>query len=825
MAREGGRSLVRAADRSIGAVPSDAELITASRGGDASAYAELYTRHVDAARAAARALCKSRSDADDVVSEAFAKVLRVLQRGGGPDLAFRPYLLTSVRNVFYDRVRRQREEPTEDMSDVPMLSESLSTEDRDLASRAFASLPERWQQVLWHTEVEGRTATEVAPLLGLAPNAVAALAYRAREGLRQAFLQVHVREHTPEANCQQCVAGLGAYVRDGLSSREQQRVQEHLDGCAKCTALVAELRDTNTTLRVALIPAVVGVPAAMYLSGLGSIAGKGLFGWFLRMPRSGQAGTVAGAAAAAAVVVAVSVAAAGGGNDPASMEAVRPSVTVASTVTSTTPDTVADTEPPRIESTVPLTDPPPPATPPVEPPPTLATLPPFIPPATTRPRAPATTRPRPTATTRPPTTTKPPTTTGATTTTAAPTTTLAPAIFTSQFAQSATAFAGGHVEVRAVVRNTGGTTGSATVQLTLPSGVTLVGADNAQWQCAATSCTVAGVAAGADSVARLVLALDPGVPSSLDVQLAASPSSGGPVTLSISPVSVPELLHHSVGRGSVVMAGNSVLTCDATSPGCIDARQGIGTELDNNDHDMAYVNAGGFATFNGSTADLAFGGTVRAAYLVWGGDTQQGGSTAPDPDRRDEVLLFTPAGTSTVTASRVEFDNQSGGFVAVADVTSLVTGPGTYGAGDVQSAIGQGGYGGWSLIVVTDDPSQPRRMHLVTLPAERLNGPEFTQEVALDEALTDATATAGVVVFDCDRNGGGVTVDINGAAPLFDIGGTIEGTRDPSDDNTFGVDVDSAAVQVSGPTLLVTVDAVGDPFVDLGALVLSVELT
>lgn len=816
---------MKAADRSIGTVPSDAELITASRGGDASAYAELYARHVDAARAAARALCKSRGDADDVVSEAFAKVLRVLQRGGGPDLAFRPYLLTSVRNVFYDRVRRQREEPTDDMSDVPMLSESLSSEDRDLASRAFASLPERWQQVLWHTEVEGRTATEVAPLLGLAPNAVAALAYRAREGLRQAFLQVHVREHTPEADCQQCVAGLGAYVRDGLSNREQLRVQEHLDGCAKCTALVAELRDTNTTLRAALIPAVVGVPAVMYLTGLGSIAGKGMFGWFLRMPRRGQAGTVAGAAAAAAAVVAVSVAAAGG-NDPASMQAVRPSVTVASTVTSTTPDTVVDTEPPPIVPTVPLTEPPPPATPPLEPPPTLATLPPFIPPATTSPRAPATTRPRPPATTRPPTTTtRPPTTTASTTTTVAPTTTLAPATFTSQFAQSATAVAGGQLELRAVVRNTGGTTGAATVQLTLPAGVTLVGADNAQWQCAATSCTVAGVVAGADSSARLVLALDPGAPSSFDVQLAASPSSGGPVTLSISPVTVPELLHHSVGRGSVVMAGNTVVTCDAASPGCLDARQGIGTELDNNNHEMAYVNTGGFGTFNGSTADIAFGGTVRAAYLVWGGDTKQAGSTAPDPDRLDEVLLFTPTGTSTVTASRAEVDDRSGGFVAVADVTSLVTGPGTYGAGDVQSATGPGAYGGWSLIVVTDDVSQPRRMHLVTLPAERLNEPEFVQEMALDEALNDAALTAGVVVFDSDRNEGGVSVDVNGVAPVLDIRSTIEGTREPSDENTFGVDVDSAAVQVTGPALLVTVDAAAGAFVDLAALVLSVELT
>jgi DNA-directed RNA polymerase specialized sigma24 family protein len=43
-------------------------------------------------------------------------------------------------------------------------------------------LPERWQAVLWHTEIEGSRPAEVASLLGLTANGVAALGYRAREG-------------------------------------------------------------------------------------------------------------------------------------------------------------------------------------------------------------------------------------------------------------------------------------------------------------------------------------------------------------------------------------------------------------------------------------------------------------------------------------------------------------------------------------------------------------------------------------------------------------------------------------------------------------------
>ncbi|MCY7299720.1 MAG: hypothetical protein LH616_10965, partial [Ilumatobacteraceae bacterium] len=44
---------------------SDAELIAGARKGDSDAFGELYRRHVDSARAAARALTRSHSDADD----------------------------------------------------------------------------------------------------------------------------------------------------------------------------------------------------------------------------------------------------------------------------------------------------------------------------------------------------------------------------------------------------------------------------------------------------------------------------------------------------------------------------------------------------------------------------------------------------------------------------------------------------------------------------------------------------------------------------------------------------------------------------------------
>lgn len=171
----------------------DAALLDSTRAGDADAYGELYRRHYPAARATAQALTHNASDTDDVISEAFARVLRASRSGGGPAISFRPYLVAAVRNVFFDRVRCTRELPSGDVAGgINATSADLYSEREDgaVAAAALAALPDRWRRVLWYAEVEGLNAAEIAPLLGISPGSVAALAYRAREGLRQAFLRI-----------------------------------------------------------------------------------------------------------------------------------------------------------------------------------------------------------------------------------------------------------------------------------------------------------------------------------------------------------------------------------------------------------------------------------------------------------------------------------------------------------------------------------------------------------------------------------------------------------------------------------------------------------
>jgi len=249
--------------------PGDAELIAAVRGGDSDAYGLLFERHVDAARRLARQLVRG-PDADDLVSEAFAKVLVVLQRGDGPDLAFRAYLLTAVRRLHVDRARvTNRVQPTDDLTPfdpgVPFRDTAVEGFESAAAARAFASLPERWQLVLWHTEVEGQKPADVAPLLGMSPNSVSALAYRAREGLRQAFLTLHAGAPDDDT-CGWVHGNLGGYVRGAVARRDVTKVEGHLELCRPCAAIYLELTEVNSQLSGLLAPALLGSAAAAYVA-------------------------------------------------------------------------------------------------------------------------------------------------------------------------------------------------------------------------------------------------------------------------------------------------------------------------------------------------------------------------------------------------------------------------------------------------------------------------------------------------------------------------------------------------------------------------------
>jgi RNA polymerase sigma factor (sigma-70 family) len=765
-----------------GAGPSDAELISAAREGDSAAFGQLYSRHVEAARRLARTLVRGSSDVDDLVAETFAKLLSKLREGGGPDAAFRAYLLTSLRNNFYDRTRRDRRvEVTDDLTrhdpGVPFVDTAVEGLERSLAARAFARLPERWQLVLWHTEVEGDSPAEVAPLLGLTPNGVSALAYRARERLRQAYLQEHLTDSAGD-DCQWTIERLGAHVRGGLSSREGDRVGAHLRDCDRCRALYVELGEVNAGLRGILAPLVLGGSAAAYLAsgGKGFLAGFGLWGATRQALRTrhGQAAAAGGAVTVVAAVVALAL--------------------------------VSDSTPaPRPR--------PPVAQPPASAP---AVEPPAAPPATQPPAAPPAVEPPPAASPAP--TTPAPTTPPAVPTPPPPKTT--PGL---EVAPAGALVRGRPGVLVYTVRNTGGGgggggaaealirprlappalgTGPLAAKLTFPRGVTLRSASAGDgWSCAAAPggalCRRASLPAG-----RISRAYVP-------VDVAADAADGAP-TVSISAPNLVTSVAPSSGvisstglaatmagtmPANVTVVGNSLLSCPELAFRCATARAGTRGPTDNGDYDMteyadpkAPPGAPPLGAVSG--ASLALPGKVLWAGLYWAGSGRRP-ATPTAYLRGPGSVAYTRVLASrvdTVTSGR--FSQPA--YQASADVTSLLR---ANRGGQWWLAVdrgvfdgGAGSFGGWSLVVLVADGGPPRSVAIFDGFTPMQGTESFSAAVF---GTAGSRAQVGFVGWEGDR---GITGDRLrlGPTPLGGAdAGNIAASRTggtPVGWNTFGVD-------------------------------------
>ncbi|MCM3779547.1 sigma-70 family RNA polymerase sigma factor [Microbacterium hydrocarbonoxydans] len=251
---------------------ADADLVLRTRSGDAAAFGELWRRHYPSGMSVARSITSS-IDPDDLVQESYTRIYQAIIKGGGPNGSFRAYLFTSIRNTAAAWGRSRRESAIDELDTVadPHSTEQATDEalDRSLTAQAFRSLPSRWQEVLWYTEIEQMKPAEAGPLLGMKAGAVSQLAFRAREGLREAWIQAHLRSAEPGSDCQWTIEHLGAYSRGNLGVRDKKRLEAHLEDCARCMIVAAEAKDVSTRLALVLLPLVLGVTGATgYLAAL-----------------------------------------------------------------------------------------------------------------------------------------------------------------------------------------------------------------------------------------------------------------------------------------------------------------------------------------------------------------------------------------------------------------------------------------------------------------------------------------------------------------------------------------------------------------------------
>lgn len=235
------------------------ELLVMARSGNQSAYATLYDRYAYAALRLARHL-GMREDAEDIVSESFARIIDLVGRGKGPTSNFRSYLFTTVRHEAGARAKARNkvlttDDETQIDAPVPFGDNQLDSFERTTIRAAYESLPERWQTVLWHLDVEGHKPQDLAEALDMSPNSVSALVYRARTGLRQAYLQQHIATPSPgtSKSCIETRGRLPAFLQRTASAREVEKTNAHLSTCDDCISVYTQLQATGSEIGMATV--------------------------------------------------------------------------------------------------------------------------------------------------------------------------------------------------------------------------------------------------------------------------------------------------------------------------------------------------------------------------------------------------------------------------------------------------------------------------------------------------------------------------------------------------------------------------------------------
>lgn len=143
--------------------------------------------HRPALRAAAGSLCRQPADIDDLIQDTFERALRFLRAGQRPPARMVGWLVTIMRNVFIDRVRKRTPalQPLEDRFAAeddgpgPRWSE-LSV---DELRAAVAGLEAGFAAPIELHYIQGLRYREVAERLGIPENTVASRLSRARKAL------------------------------------------------------------------------------------------------------------------------------------------------------------------------------------------------------------------------------------------------------------------------------------------------------------------------------------------------------------------------------------------------------------------------------------------------------------------------------------------------------------------------------------------------------------------------------------------------------------------------------------------------------------------
>jgi len=149
---------------------------------DEAAFAALHARTSRALRAYVYRVVGNPSDTDDIVQDAYLRMLRA-DVPADDEEHLRRYLYRVASNLIVDRWRRRKHEHDESMMPELMSAPPRYEDDADVA-KVFAELKPRDRALLWLAYVEGESHEEIASSLGVGRRGVRVMLFRARRRLR-----------------------------------------------------------------------------------------------------------------------------------------------------------------------------------------------------------------------------------------------------------------------------------------------------------------------------------------------------------------------------------------------------------------------------------------------------------------------------------------------------------------------------------------------------------------------------------------------------------------------------------------------------------------
>lgn len=168
----------------------DEELLARYKQGDAHAFKELVERYSGSLYNLAFRLLHDPMEAENVVQEAFLRVIMSLDRVR-LDMPFKPYLFRIAVNHCYDILRASRTRVTTDIDgeeiaqDTPEILDRLEKQELSLLLHsAIESLPPHYRTVIILRYLDEFSYEEIAQTLNLPLNTVRTHLRRAKEQLK-----------------------------------------------------------------------------------------------------------------------------------------------------------------------------------------------------------------------------------------------------------------------------------------------------------------------------------------------------------------------------------------------------------------------------------------------------------------------------------------------------------------------------------------------------------------------------------------------------------------------------------------------------------------